>query len=75
LNAAILRCGLPPVPHVSIKSPSTGNGSAASSMAASSPHISSCDAPFIRRATRKPLICDAVASPAMIDPITAAASA
>src|SRR5205085_1665680 len=58
LKAATRRWGLPPVPHVSMTSPETGSGSAASSMAAKSPQSSSCDAPFVRRATRKALICE-----------------
>src|SRR5437763_6565094 len=75
LKAATRRCGLPPVPHVSIRSPVIGSGSAASSMAASNPHSSSWVGRFMRSAIRKAAIWAGLDTPDMIACMADAASA
>src|SRR5919204_653579 len=65
----------PPVPAVSTRSSRRGRtGRACSRIASAQPAISSAVSPFARSAIKKPAIWAGVASPLMIEPMTARAS-
>ena len=64
----------PPVPQVSTRGPATTTGTALALIARASPMISSTVSPLSLSAVTKAPICAGVASPAIISPITEAAS-